>query len=75
MNYEKAYKEALERANIIYTGKYKSEIAAWTKKSLEAIFPELAESKDKGINIGVKEPPSKTFPRVNEFEEGASYRH
>ena len=26
-------------------------------------------------NIGVKEPPSKTFPRVNEFIEGASYRH
>ena len=46
MNYEQKYKEALERANIIYTGKYKPEIAAWTKKSLEAIFPELSESED-----------------------------
>ena len=25
--------------------------------------------------IGVKESPLKTFPRVNEFETGASYRH
>jgi hypothetical protein len=32
-------------------------------------------SKDDGISIGVKEPPSKTFPRVNDFKEGASYRH
>lgn len=24
--------------------------------------------------VGVAEPPSKTFPRVNEFETGASYR-
>ena len=45
-NYKKKYKEALERANIIYTGKYKPEIEAWTKKSLEAIFPELAESEE-----------------------------
>ena len=43
MDYEKAYKAALERANIIYTGKYKPEIAEWTKKLLEAIFPELQE--------------------------------
>lgn len=47
--YEKKYKETLERANIIYTGKYKPEIAAWTKKSLEAIFPELQESEDERI--------------------------
>ena len=45
----KRYDAALERANIIYTSKYKPEIAAWTKKSLEAIFPELAESKDERI--------------------------
>ena len=25
--------------------------------------------------VGVAESPSKTFPRVNEFEVGASYRH
>lgn len=25
--------------------------------------------------VGIKESPSKTFPRVNEFETGASYRH
>lgn len=43
--YEKKYKVALKRANIIYTdtGKYNPEIAAWTKKLLEAIFPELKE--------------------------------
>ena len=44
MNWEQKYKVALERANIIYTGKYKPEIAAWTKETLEAIFPELKES-------------------------------
>lgn len=26
-------------------------------------------------HVGVKESPLKTFPRVNEFEQGASYRH
>lgn len=25
--------------------------------------------------VGVAESPSKTFPRVNDFEVGASYRH
>ena len=49
MDYEKLYKMALERANIIYTGKYKPEIAAWTKKTLEAIFPELKELKNEKI--------------------------
>ena len=44
MNYEQKYKEALERANMIYNDKYKPEIAAFAKKSLETIFPELAET-------------------------------
>lgn len=26
-------------------------------------------------NVGVKESPLKTFPRVNEFIDGSSYRH
>lgn len=25
--------------------------------------------------VGIKQPPLETFPRVNEFENGASYRH
>lgn len=25
--------------------------------------------------ISIKESPSKTFPRVNEFDRGSSYRH
>ena len=45
----RAYDAAHERANIIYTSKYKPEIAAWAKKSLEAIFPELAELEDERI--------------------------
>ena len=49
MDYEKKYKVALERANIIYTGKYNSETTAWTKEVLEAIFPELRESEDEMI--------------------------
>ena len=33
------------------------------------------EEQDSKEDVGVAESPSKTFPRVNEFETGASYRH
>ncbi len=47
------------------------------------LFPEVTfenspqEVEFKLVNeiVGVAESPSKTFPRVNEFETGASYRH
>lgn len=42
----KRYDKALERANMIYTDKYKLEIAAFCKQSLERIFPELKESEE-----------------------------
>lgn len=34
----------------------------------------IGESKPVGEFVGVAESPTKTFPRVNEFEVGASYR-
>ena len=45
MNYEKAYKEALERAKKVH--KYSSDIAEI--KRMEDIFPELKESEDAKI--------------------------
>lgn len=47
------------------------------------MFPEITfENSPKQVElklieetIDVAESPSKTFPRVNEFETGASYRH
>lgn len=49
MDYEKEYKAALERASVIYTGKYKPEIAAFCKETLEAVFPELEDYSDMRI--------------------------
>lgn len=49
MDYEKEYKAALERASIIYTGKYKPEIAAFCKETLETVFPELEDYSDMRI--------------------------
>ena len=49
MDYEKEYKAALERASIIYTTKYKLEIAAFCKQTLEAVFPELKNYSDMRI--------------------------
>ena len=46
MDYEKKYKAALERASIIYTGKYKPEIEAFCKQTLDAVFPELEDYSD-----------------------------
>lgn len=37
--------------------------------------PQKVEIKLIEENINVADSPSKTFPRVNEFETGASYRH
>lgn len=44
MDYEKAYKEALERARQVHTTNVDE-----NKKSTEYIFPELAESKDEKV--------------------------
>lgn len=50
MDYEKKYKEAIERAKAIYyQGSYKPDIAATIAKTLQNIFPELAESEDERI--------------------------
>ena len=49
MDYEKAYKEALERARGIH--KFSSDIAEI--KRMEQIFPELAESEDEKIRTGI----------------------
>ena len=46
MDYEKAYKEALERAKV-FINSSKSE--NWSKKTARAIFPELRESDDEKI--------------------------
>ena len=44
MDYEKAYKEALERANVAHKDEDRH-----IKATLERIFPELKESKDERI--------------------------
>ena len=46
MDYEKKYKEALERAKI---WKYKSSLSKDEQAILDAIFPELKESEDEKI--------------------------
>ena len=51
MNYEKTYKEALEKAKTIYHGSYKPDKAAIIAEILQNIFPELKE--DKEIDIGL----------------------
>lgn len=61
------YEEALERANKIYTDKYKPEIAAFCKQSLENIFPELKESEDERIRKAIIEslPKHCYLPQTN----------
>lgn len=50
MDYKKKYKEALEKIRTIYyQGKYKPEVAAILKETLQNIFPELQESEDEKI--------------------------
>lgn len=44
MNYEKVYKEALERAKNLYSGVHKG-----CKEVIENVFPELAENEDERI--------------------------
>lgn len=63
----KRYEEALERANKIYTDKYKPEIAAFCKQSLENIFPELKESEDERIRKAIIEslPKHGYLPQTN----------
>lgn len=51
MDYEKAYKEALERAKGIHS--FSSDIAEI--KRMEQIFPELKESKNEKIKHEIKE--------------------
>lgn len=47
MDYEKKYKEAIERAKAIYyKGSYKPDTAATIAETLQNIFPELAKSED-----------------------------
>lgn len=46
MDYEKLYKDALERARQVHTTNVDE-----NKKSTEYIFPELKESEDKESNI------------------------
>jgi len=43
MDYEKKYKEALERAKVIYQGSYKPDTAATIAETLQNVFPELKE--------------------------------
>lgn len=49
MDYEKAYKEALERAKAIYQDKYKPETSATIAEVLQNIFSELKESDEERI--------------------------
>lgn len=46
MDYEKKYKEALERAKVIYQGSYKPDTAATIAETLQNVFPELTKSED-----------------------------
>lgn len=41
----------------------------------EAISLQMESQCGEDNNVGVKESPLKTFPRVNEFIDGSSYRH
>ena len=41
------------------------------KKNKKMVYESLTAEVEE---IGVKESPSKTFPRVNDFEVGSSYR-
>lgn len=52
MDYEKAYKEALERAKDVYT--YYCDDREQLRK-IESIFPELTESEDEKIRKGIIE--------------------
>ena len=49
MDYEKKYKEALERAKVIYQGSYKPDTAATIAETLQNVFPELQESEDEKV--------------------------
>jgi len=53
MDYEKKYKEALERAKVIYQGSYKPDTAATIAETLQNVFPELCESEDEKIRKGL----------------------
>ena len=54
MDYEKKYKEALERAKAIYyQGSYKPDTAATISETLQNVFPELKESEDERIRKGL----------------------
>lgn len=45
-SYEQKYKEALERAKVIYQGSYKPDTAATIAETLQNVFPELKESEE-----------------------------
>ena len=53
MDYEKKYKEALERAKVIYQGSYKPDTAATIAETLQNVFPELCESEDERIRKAI----------------------
>ena len=55
--------------SIMYIGKEVYPELTWENS------PKQVELKIIEETINVAESPSKTFPRVNEFETGASYRH
>jgi hypothetical protein len=77
--YEHLYE--LKRRNNVPTNLYdKQEISALWKAGIEYAYnhpkqeqPEVDLEKEEFV--GVAESPLKTFPRVNDFECGGSYRH
>lgn len=51
MDYEKKYKEAIERAKEIYQGSYKPDTAATIAETLQYVFPVLKESENEDERI------------------------
>ena len=49
MNYEKKYKEALERAREFHKVDYDNTLRLYAKGTMEYLFPELKESEDEKI--------------------------
>lgn len=68
MDYEKKYKEALERAKVIYQGSYKPDTAATIAETLQNVFPELCESEDERISKEIIKYLEQTVPHNHRDE-------
>lgn len=69
MDYEKKYKEALERAEKIYHSEFKPDEAAVLTEYLPMIFPELKEGEDERIRKELIEQIAYIIPNDDEVDD------